>query len=111
MFGTKFPNQRPNWLINDRTGHALEIDCYNESLKLGVEYSGIFHSVYPNFVHHSYEEFKEQVRRDKLKIELCKKHGVHLIVVPHNVPHQLIPQYIMCHLPEIEEKRTTIGNV
>src|SRR5437868_11898499 len=47
VFGTKFPNQRPNWLINDRTGHALEIDCYNESLKLGVEYSGIFHSVYP----------------------------------------------------------------
>jgi len=111
IFGIEFPNQRPHWLINDRTGYALEIDCLNMQLMLGIEYQGVFHTVYPNFVHKTYSEFKEQVRRDKLKVELCKKHGVHLIVVPHNVPHTLIPQYIMRHLPEIEEKRNTIDNV
>jgi len=35
--GKTFEKIRPDWLINDRTSRALEIDLYNEELRLGAE--------------------------------------------------------------------------
>lgn len=111
IYGVPFKNTRPYWLKNDTTGRCLELDCYNEKLKLAVEMNGCQHYKYPNIFHKTHHEFKEQVRRDKLKIELCKEHGVHLIVVPYNVPYDLIPTYIMYHLPEIVKKRLHNENI
>jgi hypothetical protein len=105
IYGVPFKNTRPNWLRNDTTGRCLELDCYNEKLKIAVEYQGQSHYKYPNYFHKSYEEFKEAQRRDKLKSDLCKKQGVHLITVPYNINLELIPTYIMYHLPEIIQKR------
>ncbi len=111
IYGVPFKNTRPSWLKNDLTGRCLELDCYNEKLKLAVEYSGFQHYVYPNFLKQTYKEFKEQQRRDILKKELCEKNGVNLIVVPHNVQHHLIPTYIMYHLPEIVQQRLKNDNI
>jgi len=105
IYGVPFKNTRPYWLKNDTTGRCLELDCYNEKLKLAVEYNGQNHTIYPNYFHRTYDEFKEQVRRDKLKNEICKKQGVYLITVPYNVSFELIPTYIMYHLPEIVQQR------
>jgi len=105
IYGVPFKNTRPYWLKNDVTGRCLELDCYNERLKLAVEMNGSQHYKYPNIFHKTHQEFKEQVRRDKLKLKLCKVEGVHLIVVPYNVPHDMIPTYIMYHLPEIVKQR------
>ncbi|HSW76455.1 MAG TPA: hypothetical protein VLG50_05395 [Candidatus Saccharimonadales bacterium] len=105
IYGVHFENQRPTWLRNDKTGKCLELDCYNEKLKLAVEYQGHGHYQWPNHFHKTYAEFKEQLYRDQLKKQLCQKHGVHLIVVPYNIPNPLIPTYIMRHLPEIVQKR------
>jgi hypothetical protein len=105
IYGVPFKNTRPSWLKNDTTGRNLELDCYNDKLKMAVEYQGIFHTKYPNFFHKTLDEFKEVQRRDKLKIKICKQEGVHLIVVPHNVPFDLIPTYIMYHLPEVVKQR------
>lgn len=111
IYGVPFKNTRPYWLKNDTTGRCLELDCYNEKLKLAVEMNGCQHYKYPNIFHKSHQEFKEQVRRDKLKVEICKEHGVHLIVVPYNVSYDLIPTYIMYHLPEIVKKRLQNENI
>ncbi len=105
IYGVPFKNTRPSWLKNDLTGRCLELDCYNEKLKLAVEYDGKHHSVFPNFLKQTYKEFKDQMRRDQLKKELCKKHGIHLINVPYTVSFDLIPTYIMYHLPEIVQQR------
>src|SRR5690606_8776479 len=82
LYGVKFENVRPSWLKNPETGRSLELDCYNESLKLAVEYNGEQHYKWPNFTNQSREEFINQTRRDNLKRELCDKNGVYLIVVP-----------------------------
>lgn len=105
IYGVPFKNTRPGWLKNHLTGRNLELDCYNEKLKLAVEYNGEMHYKWPNYYNQTYQEFKNQARRDKLKHELCKKQGVHLIVVPYTVPFNLIPTYIMYHLPEIIQQR------
>ena len=100
-YGVPFINIRPEWLKNPETNRCLELDCYNEKLKIAVEYNGIQHYVWPNgFTHQTYEDFVKQMYRDKIKQELCHEHGIHLIVVPYNVPPHLIESYILSKLPE-----------
>lgn len=105
IYGVPFNNTRPNWLKNHLTGRNMELDCYNEKLKLAVEYAGQQHHIWPNYLNQSYEDFKKQARRDKLKKELCEKQGVYLIVVPHTIAFELIPTFIMYHLPEVVQQR------
>ena len=105
IYGVPFNNSRPSWLKNHLTGRNMELDCYNEKLKLAVEYDGENHYKWPNYLNQSYEDFKKQARRDKLKVEICQQKGVHLIVVPYTVSFELIPTYIMYHLPEVVQQR------
>jgi hypothetical protein len=103
IYGKSFGCARPSWLKNPETGGILEIDCYNDQLKIGVEYNGIQHYVYPNVYHKSLVEFKNQVRRDQYKLKKCEENGVYLITVPYNIPHSKIREYIMEHLPDEED--------
>jgi hypothetical protein len=100
IYGVPFPNVRPSWLINDKTGRRLELDCYNEDLKLAVEYNGAQHYISDHYYNKSYEQFVEQVYRDELKVDLCDEHGVYLITVPYNVEVKDIESYIRYYLPE-----------
>lgn len=116
IYGIEFKSTRSiPWLYNTETKRPLELDCYNEELKLAVEYSGVQHYTWPNFLSKSgkqtKEQFIEQLRRDKLKAELCKLHGVYLIIVPYTVPHDQILNYIHENCPETVQKRRGIRNV
>jgi hypothetical protein len=92
-------------LVNPETGRKLELDCYNEDLRLAVEYNGEQHYHFPNHTDQSYEEFINQARRDQFKAELCERYGVYLIVVPYTVDLDMIPSFIISHLPETIQKR------
>ena len=100
IYSKPFPNCRPGFLKNPETKRNLELDCYNDELKIAVEYNGIQHYKWPNFTNHSQEEFVKQIRRDKFKVETCDLNGVYLITVPYNVPHDKIKNYITYYLPE-----------
>jgi hypothetical protein len=93
-FNRPFNRVYPKFLINDKTGRRMELDCYNEELKLALEHHGIQHYRYPNSYHHSRKQFEDLQYRDKLKKELCKKEGVNLIVVPYTVPEGDLETYI-----------------
>jgi hypothetical protein len=113
IYGVPFVSVWPDWLVNPETGQKLELDCYNEELRIAIEYNGEQHYKWPNFTQQSYQQFINQVRRDDLKKELCDRYGVYLIVVPYSVPHDRIAQYIMSYLPEtlqkrLEEERTLV---
>lgn len=105
IYRVPFVKVRPAWLTNPETGKTLELDCYNDELKLAVEYNGEQHYKWPNWFHKSYDEFIRQVRRDRLKSELCELHGIYLIIVPYNVPLMKIQDFIISHLPETIQKR------
>lgn len=94
IYGLPFPNCRPDWLKNI-TGHNLELDCYNEVLKIALEYNGEQHYIFPNFTNCSYREFVAQQQRDALKKKLCEEHGVKLIVVPYIVETQDLKTFIL----------------
>lgn len=94
IFGKTFRTVRPSFLRNPETGRHLELDCYNDDLKIAVEYNGIQHYEWPNFTNMSRDAFIKQVQRDKLKVELCDRNGVFLLTVPYHISLEDIPQYI-----------------
>jgi len=102
IYNKKFTRDvRPKWLRNPRTNHSLELDCYNEELKIALEYNGIQHYVWPNFIRtQTYEQFMDQVVRDMDKIDICDSHGVYLITVPYTVSFDELEDYIIERLPE-----------
>lgn len=99
MFNKPFVKVRPDFLKNPETGRKLEIDCYNDELKIGVEYNGQTHSKWPNATAQSFEDFLKQIRRDEFKITQCDQAGVYLITVPSSIPESMIGKYIEYFLP------------
>lgn len=82
-FAAPFPKTRPRFLNNEVTQSNLEIDCFNEELRLGVEYNGRQHYEYVPFFHSSKEAFYNQKYRDKLKSIYCRERGITLIEIPY----------------------------
>jgi hypothetical protein len=85
VFQAPFPKARPNFLRNPVTGNNLEIDCFNEALKLGVEYNGRQHYAYASFFHRNVDAATNQKYRDELKRRMCRENGIVLIEVPYTI--------------------------
>lgn len=81
IFNKPFPKVRPNWLKSEK-GNNLELDGYNEELKLAFEHQGIYHYEFLPFFHQSLENFEAVKARDLQKKSTCSKLGVTLIVIP-----------------------------
>jgi len=99
IFRVPFEKSRPNFLKNPALGqNNLELDCFNENLKLAVEYNGIQHYKYVPFFHSSKEAFQNQKYRDYIKRELCVKNNITLIEVPHYIEIDKIKNFIISEL-------------
>lgn len=92
----EFKKVRPAFLKNPKTKRNLELDLYNEELKLAVEYNGQQHHEFIPRFHGNRRRYREQVYRDDLKRELCKRAGIYLIVVRYD--EKDIGEYIRCEL-------------
>lgn len=106
LTGYEFRSIRPDWLKNPRTGRNLELDCYNDDLRLALEYSGAQHYVYPNKFHKDIDAFEGQVYRDTLKKKLCEMNNVSLIIVPHTISKYDLCSYIIQKLQRVRESRS-----
>lgn len=81
LFGCTFQSCRPDFLRNPMTGKNLELDMYNDRLKLAFEYQGIQHRKFTPLFHKSVYDFQYQLWKDQLKKNLCKKAGIRLICI------------------------------
>jgi len=86
--GLPFASIRPNWLKNGVSGHNLELDGFCEDLRLAFEYQGKQHYEYIHHFHRNEGDFERQQERDKLKLELCKKHNIDVLIIPHTLSYQ-----------------------
>lgn len=73
---------RPNFMKNPKTKRNLELDLYDPLTKIAIEYNGIQHYQESKHFNVTSEKLMKQKERDLMKIELCKKEGVTLIIVP-----------------------------
>lgn len=79
-----------------RSPSGLELDGYNEQLGLAVEIQGPGHT--KPLPHESYEKYRARVARDKLKHELCRAHGVHLLAIDYRIPLTNMSSYLRSRL-------------
>lgn len=93
-FQKPFVKTRPSWLIY-QNGLPLELDGFNEELKLAFEYNGIQHYQFPNFFMKTYDEFQGQKEKDQYKLEMCEKMGVSLIVIPYTIKPYYVRKYVV----------------
>jgi len=101
LFGVPFAKARPSFMRNPVTGENLELDVYNEDLRLAVEYNGRQHYQFNSHFHNgSNDRFQNQQYRDLIKKQLCEQNGVRLIIVPYTVPLDQIGPYIDNQLSE-----------
>ena len=100
VFDRPFVKIRPNFLRNEVTGHNLEIDLYNNSLKLGVEVNGDQHYKFIPYFHRSRDDFVKQRYRDEMKKIKCQQVGITLIEIPYRVGERGIRPYLLAKLRE-----------
>jgi len=98
IFNRPFKKSRPDFLRNPKTNRNLELDVFNEDLKIAVEYNGIQHRTYAPYFHKSPKDFEEQLQRDDFKKKRCKETGICLIVVPDTIRYHEIEEYIKSEL-------------
>lgn len=96
----KFKKCRPKWLINPKSGRPLELDGYNEELKLAFEYNGKQHYKKSRY-NWTEEMLEDQIARDSIKRQLCKENNITLIEVPYTVTQKEFYGYILCILKEL----------
>ena len=97
IFKKPFKKERPDFLKNYVTGgtHNLELDCFNSSLKIAVEYQGRQHYEYVPFFHNNSKiVFENGKYRDEMKRRLCSDNGIKLIEVPYFIKNNDIEEFI-----------------
>lgn len=90
----EFPKVRLVELTNPVTNQPLELDGYNDKLKLAFEYDGEQHYNHVEFFHSTKAEFHNQKYRDIIKDKLCVDNGITLIRIPYTVSPKDIPAFI-----------------
>ena len=85
---------------NPLTGRNLELDCYNEDLKIACEYNGRQHYEFLKHFHGTMEDFHKQKRNDQKTRENCIKNGIFLIEVPYTVKVPDIERFIVNKLSQ-----------
>ena len=101
IFKVPFSKARPDFLKNPVTGNNLELDCFNATLKLGVEYNGQQHYSYTSFFHKNVEASINQKYRDELKRRMCQENGINLIEVPYTIKLNDIGPFLQLKLKQL----------
>lgn len=96
LFGKKFPKKRPKWLRNSR-GFQMELDGYNEELKLAFEYQGVQHYKQS----HWGTNLKQRQADDRYKRELCEEMGVLLVELTYQADYRDFPTIIKNNLERL----------
>ena len=93
IFGVKFNSAKPVWLKNPSTGGRLELDGYNDELGIAFEYQGLQHFQDTGKFNINLS-LSKRILYDNLKLQLCEKNNVKLIVIPFTINYDKMADYI-----------------
>lgn len=96
-----FPKCRPDWL-KSTGGRKMELDGYNEQLRLAFEHQGRQH-YRVNFFTKTRSNLNKRISADRRKYLICKKRSIKLITIPQvgaDIQEQDLEQYLRKKLSE-----------
>jgi hypothetical protein len=99
---TKFPKKKPKWLVNENR-NRLELDGYNEDLKIAFEYQGIQHFQKVSYFGDTEKKFEKRQKHDEIKRELCKSKNILLICPTYDLKEDDYKEFILKNIPNINE--------
>jgi len=99
FLNVSFKKIRPKWLHLKKRSY-MELDGYNEKLKLAFEYQGIQHFMPVKYI--GINTFEKIKARDELKRLLCEKNNVKLVIIPYDIEN--IGKFIYDRLVEFGYK-------
>lgn len=82
IFNTRFIKCRPSWLIT-KDGRRLELDGFNDKLKIAFEYQGRQHR--EDNIFSLKRSLNDVMYCDDEKKKICKKKGIKLFLIDDNV--------------------------
>jgi len=98
LFNVKF-NKNKSIIINNKTGKYLELDGYNDQLKIAFEYNGEQHyKAIPYFG--GTEKLINQQEKDSIKLKYCEENGINLIVIPYTINYENLYSFIIEKFPD-----------
>jgi hypothetical protein len=106
IYQKPFQKARPKWLISDQKTQ-LELDCYNEELKLGIEIDGAQHFKEVAYFD-SNQSLIERQALDTQKNAKCLENNIQLIRIPYTIPYNKLYKHIRNLLPEDVVKTTPL---
>lgn len=81
----------------------FKLDFYSEELKIGIEYSGKEHYIFPNNIfkntNEGREKFINQRKHFEDKLNFCDGKGIYLITIPYTVKEENIKAWIKYYRP------------
>lgn len=98
LFSAPFPKERPKWLRNSR-GRLMELDGANFDLGLAFEYHGAQHFQKNYYVKEDAKLLQRQ-EDDNYKEELCRQHGIKLVILTHKMQYGEFPKHIKAQLEQ-----------
>ena len=102
FFNTPFEKSRPDFLFNPETGRNLEFDMFNIDLNLALEYQGRQHYEFIPFFHkNGMNDLYKQISHDQLKLDICRKLNINIIIVPYYVQISDISDFIYDELQKM----------
>ena len=115
-FNVLFKRSKP--IISPITHKKLELDGYNEELKLAFEYNGKQHYIDNIFETNKLDEI---IQKDKIKIDYCKQNNITLIIIPYTIKTSIEELYRFIreeyqrltniHFPVINTKLIDISSI
>jgi len=100
-FNEPFKSVRPDFLKNPKSGCNLELDGYNEQLKLAFEYNGEQHYILGYFSRNE-EDLEYTKWKDNFKAEKCKELDINLIVIPYWIEEDKLEEHIFSKLEDLK---------
>lgn len=83
LTNSEFSKCKPTFL------NGLELDGYNEKLRIAFEYNGEYHYYFVKHHHrNNIKRFILRVCRDKIKRYLCEQEGIYLITIPYYITNK-----------------------
>lgn len=108
IFGGDFRKARPDWLRNSR-GFQMELDGYEDDLKLAFEYQGRQHFE-DKGIYSSKHKLKQRIEDDVQKAKLCFEHGITLIELTWEMEYEDFPASIRKQLLKVRPELVSMGD-